>query len=111
MGDVKRAPRAPDGLSDGERPPVEAGTFTIGNAASGLAPPFRIVQIPYRAVDDPAVLRRRDRADGLRYRSQGRQGARRARLVAAAARAPLGAVAGLDPQGREERHDADDHVA
>src|SRR3954451_11361890 len=60
-------------------------------------------------VRDPSLLRLRDRADGLRDRREGRQGPRRARLVAPAARQALGPVPRLDPQDREVGDDPDDH--
>src|SRR4051794_24468050 len=60
-------------------------------------------------VRDPSLLRLRDRADGLRDRREGREGPRRARLVAPAARPALGPLPRLDPQDREVGHDPDDH--
>src|SRR3954471_15322237 len=60
-------------------------------------------------VRDPSLLRLRDRADGLRDRREGRQGPRRARLVAPAARQALRPVPRLDPQDREVGDDPDDH--
>src|SRR4051812_23734716 len=54
---------------------------------NGLTRPFRMVHIafPKVDVDHPSLLRLRDPADGLGDRREGRQGARRARLVAPAA--------------------------
>ena len=77
---------------------------------SAIALIFPIVQISSWKVDEhPTSFHRRDRADRLGPRRQGRQGAGRARLVAAAARHPRRPLARRDPQDREERHDADDH--
>src|SRR3954469_25313981 len=75
-----------------------------------LTRPFRMVHIPHRKVDDhTTLLRLGDRADRLEHRGQGREGPGRARLVAPAARQARRPLPRLDPQDREERHDADDH--